>query len=308
MSSCFDFDTYSESLRTKLKKRYFEQKRIHRRYILITVIIPLIFFALTFTLDWILSGNESTAFIPEVFFWIALLPAAFIEIIFYFKARDASQEQQNLSWRIETLKTELSQSEETMAFASSGESFALFLRSFGAELKGIGDLATERISWSQSFRMGRLKCDVKLIIPDLSHIEANKRWHEELKILHVIEGAGFPVIMMGNKALSDEIRNDLASTSIRVLTIQAQDWWQIFLRICDRASVIFVYVREISPMLVKEMQHIHAKCFKYVLCGDDAEIGKLVNVRELGEGFLKDAMAIMGDDISGVISHLPGKI
>jgi len=303
MSCTVDWDAKLASVRTELEALHSEQKRIYRRSILTAALVPLTLFALAFALDRIFSGGERSAF-TQVFGWAAVLLSIAIGGAFLFAASIASDERRSLAWRLATLETELDQTREALAFAWSGKSFALFLRSFGAEIRGLGDTARERGDIVRGLAMMRAARRLEWYEPDFSHIEANNKWRAQLRVLRAIEEAGLPIIMLGNTRLGGEMRSELASTGVRELTIQAQDWWQIFLRICSRASVIFFYVEEQSPMLVQEMQHVHACGLRYVLCGDDAAIRGLANVTGVGNVFLADALTLVGDDDSAAIPRL----
>jgi hypothetical protein len=294
-------------IRTELEALHAEQERFLRRSILVAVLAPLTLIALAVVIDRIFTGGEDSVLTP-----ILTLTAFFLSIlsfgVFGFAASMALDERKSLAWRLQALDKELDQTCEALALAGSGKSFALFLRSFGAELGGLGEMARERGNIARGLASLRAARQMEWYIPDLSHIEANNRWRAELEVLGAIGKAGLAVIMLGNIRLGDEMRSELALTRVVELTIQAQEWWDIFVPICNRATVIFFYIEEPSPMLVREMQHVHACGLRYVLCGDDAAIAGLGDVTGVGKEFLADALALDGEDKTAAIAQLGSQL
>jgi hypothetical protein len=86
------------------------------------------------------------------------------------------------------------------------------------------------------------------------------------------------------------MRNELAQIGTIELTIQAQDWWPIFLALSHRAYLIILYIEAASPMLLREMQHINTHGLRYAIFADDAELRCLAEERSLGESFLSSAV------------------
>jgi hypothetical protein len=219
----------------------------------------------------------------------------------------ALDEKKSAKWRLETLEKEPESTRVVLDLANSGKPFALFLRSFAEERQGLGDGQRRTGDIWRGMATWRAAKRGEWYEADTEHLIANAKWHAELSALKAFE-ARLPVVLLGNTLLDDEMRADLVTAGITELTIQAQDWWSIFLTLSSRASITIVYVKQASTMLVREMQHLHSQHLRYLLFGDEKSIQTLAECTGIGNALIADAAAQSGEScleaIPNVIDHI----
>jgi hypothetical protein len=130
----------------------------------------------------------------------------------------------------------------------------------------------------------------ELYVPNLDHLVAYRKWSAQLEVLRAIQQR-YPAVLLGNTELGSNMREELTQTGIIEVTIQAQEWWPIFLALSHRAHLIILYIETATPMLLREMQHIGAHGLRYAIFADDAELRRLAEEPGLGESFLSSAVA-----------------
>ena len=94
------------------------------------------------------------------------------------------------------------------------------------------------------------------------------------------------------------MHEELTSTGIIELTIQAQDWWPIFLALAQHARLIVLYVEAASPTLLREMHYLRTHNLRFAIFADDASLRDIAEEPSLGKPFLSSAVARLnlGDD------------
>jgi hypothetical protein len=128
---------------------------------------------------------------------------------------------------------------------------------------------------------------------DFSHLEANWRWKQQLEILGEMRRRA-DTILLGNTQLAPDMRAELVRTGVMEVTIQARDWWQIFLALAGRARLVVFYIEKATPNLVREMAHIRDHGTGYVVLGAREEIDELARMPDVGEAFALRARLVAG--------------
>lgn len=196
-----------------------------------------------------------------------------------------------IEFRIAAVEAEEAAVTAALRLAASDVGYAVFLRSFDAERAGLGQtgLAKRQIALGlESMRNARHGMPIS---EDCSHLEANWRWRHQLDVLKEMKRRA-PTILLGNTRLAPDMRAELAATGAMVVTIQARDWWQVFLSLADRARIVVFYIEQATPNLMREMAHIRGHGVKYVIAGDPSEITALGRIPEIGEQFAAGAMLV----------------
>lgn len=299
-------DAKFASVRANLEACLNQHTRDYQRSIAAAVLVPVVLIASAYLVQLIFSSTVKSSWI-QIFGLVALVAAFVIDAVLILVAVFALDEKKSAKWRLETLEKEAESTRVVLNLANSGRPFALFLRSFAAERQGMGDGERRKGDVWRGMATWRAAKRGEWYEADTEHLIANSKWHDELSALKAIE-ARLPVVLLGNTLLDPGMRNDLAGAGITELTIQAQDWWSIFATLCSRASITIVYVKQPSPMLVREMQHLHSQHLRYVLFGDANSIRLLADATGFGDAVVSDAAAQPGESyleaIPNVLDHI----
>ncbi len=287
-------DTDFASVRSELEGRRSEQRRVARRSIWLAVGGTTALFFVMFLLDAVFSGFDNPDRMQALFGAAILLTIVWAGPLL-FEASVATDATKTATWQLEALASEIQRTESAMDLVHSGQRFVLFLRSFRAETTGLSLDARRRSEIVEGMAARRAQRHNEWHESDLWHIRANVKWTSQLNLLKAIR-ARHPIILLGNTGLGSEMRTELGTLDILELTIQAQDWWSVFLTLTNGAYLIFVYVEEVSPMLLREMQHLKSTGLRYVICANDAEINDIAKVPELGNDFITAAVGRLSPD------------
>lgn len=240
---------------------------------------------------WLGSGRMSET-VWNIIFWVVFLLATLWLGLGLMLASFAKEECAQIGWRLQALDAEAVQTARALELAQSGSPFALFLRSFGAEVTGLSYASKERMNIYQGMeRIQAARLGESLMLDtNLDHLVAYRKWSAQLEVLRSIQER-YSTVLLGNTTLNSDMREELTRTGIIEVTIQAQEWWPIFLALSRHAYLIILYIETASPMLLREMQHIGSHRLRYAIFADDDELRRLAEEPSLGESFLSSAVA-----------------
>lgn len=275
-------------IRAELTDSLDVQRWQRRNGVLLGIAGPLGLFGCVTVAAWLGSGRISSTVWDHMFGGAFLLSIIWLGLGLLL-ARFANDECAKTGWKLRALDAEAVQTTRALELAQSGSTFALFLRSFGAEVTGLDYNSKEQINISRGLEMINATRMGEPYVPDLNHLVAYRKWSAQLEVLRSIQQR-YPTVLLGNTALSSNMREELTQTGIIEVTIQAQEWWPIFLALSHRAYLIILYIETASPMLLREMQHIGTQGLRYAIFADDAELRRLAEEPGLGESFLSSAV------------------
>lgn len=198
-----------------------------------------------------------------------------------------------LEHRLALLDLEATDLESARELAASPRPFALYLRSFAPELRGLSQAAVRRAEITRARQMifqaryGEIDLEY-----DASHLQAGARWQAELALLAAI-GRRIPVVLLANLQIGPAMRRELRAKNVRELVVQANDWWPVVTELSESAAATFFLVEDASEGLVREMEHVLAHSYPYVILGEAREIDRLATVFAAGRSFIAGALEIV---------------
>jgi hypothetical protein len=207
---------------------------------------------------------------------------------FFFSGEDAIER------RLARLDEELRETRAALDLAASGQPFALFLRSFDAERRGLGRssaLQAAIAAQREGFHLARYG-DVAPIAYDTSHFEDWAKWQSQIALLGAIQRR-LPVVLLGNLRMEAETGRELRALGVREVFVQATDWWSLVAALSAKANAIFFLVEQASPMLIREMLHVLDRGYPYVIVGETCEVEKLPSAFDAGRRFLESARDVI---------------
>lgn len=275
-------------IRVELTNSLDDQQTARRHCVLFAIACPLGLFGCVTAAAWLGSGRIPST-VCDAMFLGAFVLSLYCSGAGLFGANIANDECANTAWKLRALDAEAVQTRRAFELARSGSPFVLFLRSFEAELAGLDYTGKQRGNIASGLARIRAARMNEFYVEDLSHLAAHRKWSAQLEVLRSIQKR-YPAVLLGNTALSRNMREEFTQTGIIEVTIQAQDWWPIFLALSHRAYLIILYIEAASPMLLREMQHLGTHGLRYVIFADDAELRLLARAPGLGESFLASAI------------------
>lgn len=202
------------------------------------------------------------------------------------------------------LAEEKSETQSLAAFASSGEPFALFLRSFAIEAQGVG-LAGRRalINLEARASLTRGRYDDFGYVADFGAHEAHHKWTSELQAIRALQ-SHLPVVLLGNLRIAADMTADLKQLGVMNLTVQAQDWYPIFELLAGKARLVVFYVEDVSPSLRREIVHTSGQRLAYVVIGPPYNVAQIGTDFDGGAEFIAGAKAVIAPDHPDLLGEL----
>lgn len=221
-----------------------------------------------------------------LFLLLIALAAIALATVFFSRVED-------LEHRLALLGEEASQLSSARELTRAGEPFALFLRSFDPELRGLSAASvrsgTMLRARRQAFQARYGDFDIDY---DVSHLEAGARWRASLRLLGAIQSR-VPVLLLGNQAIEPEMRRELRALGVRELVIQAHDWWAVATDLAAQARAVIFFLESATPNLIREMEHVAERGYAYAVIGVGPALDALPATFPSGAGFLESAKSVL---------------
>jgi hypothetical protein len=185
---------------------------------------------------------------------------------------------------------------------ADGEPFVLYLRTFVVEIgaRSEADLERERKRLDEMFNETTIdptmpnpalrRADLttkRLVIERLNALRAE--WNAHRAVLKAIASLS-RVICFANIRLSADKRAEMSDIGVLTFTILRRDWWPVFLRFCERASVVVVFLEMSTASILNELSHL-AEVRKPVIVVSTAEMAARLSDARVREAIRRNPMA-----------------
>jgi hypothetical protein len=170
---------------------------------------------------------------------------------------------------LELLEREQTEVAQAMRLAASGAPFALFLRSFGVEAAGA------RVFDEKSHTMAEMTTQAQIMTggvftpssmdyfpPEVA--DRSGAWNTQWIVLQALSDR-LPTVLLGNARLPRSNPVPSPKHPINEAMVVTEDWWDIFLRLADRAAVVVMLLEEGSPSLLRELSFLSQSAVKTIV-------------------------------------------
>jgi hypothetical protein len=166
---------------------------------------------------------------------------------------------------IELLEQEPYELAKVVDFARSSEPFALFLRSFSAEVDGFDDYDGRMQHLASLETANRIQSGGLVGVPNLPELfDVSGQWTFQADLLGAL-AKRFHTVLLGDMHLLDrEARAFKVYDEATRIMLVTEAWWPAFELLAQHARVIVVLVDVPSSSLVSEVRHLRSRNLKFL--------------------------------------------
>jgi Ca2+/Na+ antiporter len=197
------------------------------------------------------------------------LSIASLTAIFWF-ALEAAVENNELDSVEYALKRLAEQDEivgRAISLADHKPGIALVLRSFEVEYQGYSDEEIESTNRS-SIELMQVQSQMYGVAGGGVSVETKNIWTVQKEVIATIQ-MRLHTVLLENVTLSQSKRAELEAAHTLVVPVVLGEWWPVFTRLADRASIVVFFLQNFSAELRREIDYIlEHRCRYIVVCGE----------------------------------------